>query len=96
VLGGLNASGKIPASVNADLTWIVQHESGFSTSAQNPHSTAYGYGQFLTSTQSSMEKKYGIKYNTPENQLYLTYRYIIDRYGTVAKAKAFWQSHNWY
>lgn len=98
VLGSLNAQGKIPASENSDLTWVVAHESGFSTSAQNPHSTAFGYGQFLNSTQKSMTSKYKIPYDTPEHQLQLTYLYIKERYGTAAKAKAFWLSHNphWY
>jgi muramidase (phage lysozyme) len=75
---------------------IVKRESGFDSKADNPTSTAYGYGQFLISTQHNYEKKMGLSYQNPVNQIKMMAQYIKDRYGTPAKALAFWKKHNWY
>lgn len=68
-------------------------ESGWRNTAQNPHSTAYGIGQFLDSTWAG----YGIgKTSDPALQVEAMARYIRARYGTPANALAFHNAHNWY
>jgi hypothetical protein len=95
-LAAANAKG-VPSSVNEDLSWIVSHESSFNPNAKNPKSTAYGYAQFLRGTIADYKKKYpNLDYNNPVDQLVLMYHYCVDRYGSVANAKKFWQAHNWY
>jgi hypothetical protein len=81
---------------NAALSWIVQHESSYNPNAKNPKSSAYGYGQFLTATQKAYEKKMGLDYSNPVDQLLMTEQYMKDRYGSAANAVAFWKKHNWY
>lgn len=75
------------------LSWIIDHESSWSNTAQNPHSTAYGLFQFLDGTWSSVGGK---KTSDPTTQAQLGMKYIKSRYGDPIKAKAFWQAHNWY
>lgn len=68
-------------------------ESGWNNNAQNPHSTAYGIGQFLNSTWGG----YGIpKTSDPRLQVEAMARYIKARYGNPANALAFHNAHNWY
>lgn len=86
----------VPTSANADLTWIAQHESGFDPNAQNPTSSAHGYAQFLNATQRQYEKETGMSYSDPVGQLYMMYKYTVDRYGSPANAKAFWEKNHWY
>lgn len=86
----------VPASDNAPLTWLVQHESGFNPNAKNPKSTAYGYGQFLTSTRRQYEKETGLSYNDPVGQLVMMDMYVKDRYGSAANAVNFWKKNGWY
>lgn len=81
---------------NASLSWIVQHESSFNPNAKNPHSTAYGYGQFLNATRKEYEKKTGLNYSNPVDQLLMTEQYMKDRYGSAANAVKFWQKNGWY
>jgi SLT domain-containing protein len=78
------------------ITELVGRESSWNPNAKNPSSSAKGYGQFLSSTVKSYEKKYGIKYDTPEHQLMLTMLYVKDRYGTPQKALEFWDKNKWY
>jgi hypothetical protein len=75
------------------LSWIIDHESSWSNTAQNPHSSAYGLFQFLDGTWASVGGK---KTSDPTTQAQLGMKYIKSRYGDPIKAKAFWQSHNWY
>jgi muramidase (phage lysozyme) len=75
---------------------LVGRESSWNPEADNPSSSAYGYGQFLNSTRKEYEKKYGIKYSTPLNQLVLTIHYVKDRYGDPIKALQFWDKNKWY
>lgn len=74
------------------LEWLVQHESGFSNTAQNPTSTARGLFQFLDSTW----RPYGPKTDDPQLQTKYGLQYIADRYGDPVNAKSFWQAHHWY
>jgi hypothetical protein len=78
------------------LTEIVRRESSFNPNAHNPTSTAYGYGQFLDSTRSAYEKKTGLSYNDPVNQLIMMAQYVKDRYGNPQNALAFWNKNHWY
>ena len=62
---------------------IIQCESGWDYTAQNPNSTAYGAGQFLNGTWKYIQKKWGIKldrYNK-EDQLYAMVR-LLEEEGT--------------
>jgi hypothetical protein len=86
----------LPSSANSALSWLVQHESSFNPSAKNPSSTAHGYAQFLNSTQQQYDKKMGLNYNNPVDQLLEMYQYTVDRYGSPENAVKFWQQHNWY
>jgi soluble lytic murein transglycosylase-like protein len=78
------------------ITEIVKRESSFNPKAKNPNSSAYGYGQFLTATRQNYEKKTGLSYDDPVNQLVMMMNYVKDRYGTPQKALAFWDKNHWY
>jgi hypothetical protein len=78
------------------LSEIVKKESSFNPNAKNPKSTAYGYGQFLSSTRANYEKKTGLNYSDPVNQLIMMAAYVRDRYGSPANALAFWNKNKWY
>jgi hypothetical protein len=82
-----------PASEWPALKHIIDHESGFKSTAQNPKSTAYGIFQFLDSTWSSVG---GTKTSDPAVQAQYGLQYIKQRYGTPSAAWAFWQGHNSY
>jgi hypothetical protein len=77
----------------SSLQNILNHESGFRNTAQNPSSTAFGMFQFLDTTWSSVG---GTKTSDPGLQSRYGLQYIKQRYGTPAKAWDFWQAHNWY
>lgn len=75
------------------LDWLIQHESSWNPTAQNPTSTAYGLFQFLDSTWSG----YGIpKSSDPRLQALAGLRYIKGRYGDPIGAQGFWEGHHWY
>lgn len=78
------------------LTEIVKKESSFNPKAKNPKSTAYGYGQFLASTRANYEKKLGLSYDNPVNQLIMMMHYVKDRYKTPQNALSFWNKNKWY
>ena len=78
-----------------DLHWLIMREGGGNPSrhAQNPRSTAYGLGQFLDATWAGTniaKTSDGIK------QISAMIIYCHNRYGSVAKAKAFWKARRWY
>lgn len=75
------------------LVWLVDHESSWSNTAQNPHSTAYGLFQFLDPTWADYG---GHKTSDPTTQAQLGLKYIKARYGDPIKAKEFWLAHHWY
>jgi hypothetical protein len=89
-------TGKIPANWVVGLTELVGRESSWNPKADNPSSTAYGYGQFLTSTRNAYQRKMGLSYDNPVHQLIMMAQYVKDRYGTPEKALAFWDKHNYY
>jgi hypothetical protein len=86
----------VPSDWAPLLSEIVKRESSYNPYAKNPNSSAYGYGQFLTSTRNNYEKKTGLDYNDPVNQLIMMYQYVKDRYGTPQNALAFWTKNHWY
>lgn len=87
----------MPASQVPYFNWIISHESSFSPTADNPTSTAYGYGQFLDSTRDDYTSRYNMPYiGHPVNQLVLTYHYMVNRYGSPQGAVEFWKANHWY
>jgi hypothetical protein len=71
---------------------LINAESGWRPTAQNPTSTAYGLGQFLNSTWGP----YGAKTSDPNLQLQYMARYIKGRYGDPIKALIEHNRKNWY
>jgi len=72
---------------------IINIESGWNHLAQNPTSTAFGYGQFLDSTWAGVGC---IKTTDPNEQIKCTVKYIKARYRTPEEAVNWHYSHNWY
>jgi hypothetical protein len=99
------------ASSNA-MTELIQHESGFSSGADNPTSTAYGLFQFLSTTWASVDghAQAGPKlrqalgpmgpYDQSDMFVQCVYGvlYVWYRYKTPENAWNFWQaqSPHWY
>jgi septal ring factor EnvC (AmiA/AmiB activator) len=75
--------------------WIIMRESSGYPTADNPTSTAFGLGQLLLGNRILY---LGNQYATTDcgRQLWAFRRYVRDRYGTAARAKAFWQANGWY
>jgi hypothetical protein len=72
---------------------IINKESGWNNTAQNPTSTAFGYAQFLNSTWASVGC---VKTTNPNTQIDCAIKYIKQRYGTPTKALQFHKINNWY
>jgi septal ring factor EnvC (AmiA/AmiB activator) len=83
------------SGTSAAERWIILHESGSDPTADNPTSTAFGLGQLLLGNRILY---LGEDYATTDcgRQLWAFRAYVRDRYGTAARAKAFWQAHGWY
>jgi hypothetical protein len=76
------------------LDALYAHESGWSVSAANPYSGAYGIPQALPGDKMSSA---GSDWQTnPQTQLEWGLSYIQDRYGTPCGAWSFWESNNYY
>jgi septal ring factor EnvC (AmiA/AmiB activator) len=75
--------------------WIIMRESSGDPTADNPTSTAFGLGQLLLGNRILY---LGRHYATTDcgRQLWAFRAYVRDRYGTAARAKAFWQANGWY
>jgi len=75
--------------------WIIMRESSGDPTADNPTSTAFGLGQLLLGNRILY---LGESYATTDcgRQLWAFRAYVRDRYGTAARAKAFWQANGWY
>lgn len=89
-------SGKVSPSWAVALTELIGRESSWNPGIKNDHSSAYGYGQFLSSTRKQYEKKSGLSYNDPTNQIIMTAMYVKDRYGTPEAALKFWDKKGYY
>lgn len=74
------------------LKELVSRESGWSPTADNPTSSAYGLFQFLDSTFQN----YGGFTKDPRQQALMGLRYISDRYSDPLSALRFHTSNNYY
>jgi hypothetical protein len=83
------------SGTSAAERWIIMHESSGYPTADNPTSTAFGLGQLLLGNRILY---LGEDYATTDcgRQLWAFRAYVHDRYGTAARAKAFWQANGWY
>jgi hypothetical protein len=83
------------SQLSSSERYIIQHESGGSTTAKNPSSTAFGLGQLLVANRRHY---LGANANTtdPGLQLKAFRGYVHDRYGNADRAASFWRSHHWY
>lgn len=72
---------------------IIKKESGWDNTAQNPTSTAYGYGQFLNSTWAIVGCT---KTSDPVVQIDCTIKYIEKVYGSPQLALKFHRQNNYY
>lgn len=76
-----------------DAVWLIGKESGCRPTAQNPTSTAYGIFQFLDSTWAGVGC---VKTPDPVEQMRCGTKYVMQRYGSWAGARSFWQRNRWY
>jgi hypothetical protein len=85
--------------------WIIKRESGFSPTAANPTSSAFGIGQLILANRRRYASQAGVDpadegYHSgttdPCEQLRMMRLYIDDRYGSTKRAKKFWKRHHWY
>ena len=83
------------SGTSAAERWIIMRESSGDPTADNPTSTAFGLGQLLLGNRILY---LGRHYATTDcgRQLWAFRAYVSDRYGTAARAKAFWQANGWY
>ncbi|MGH2816500.1 MAG: hypothetical protein ACRDLC_15230, partial [Actinomycetota bacterium] len=95
--GSIHGSGRRCdlSGTSAAERWIIMRESSGDPTADNPTSTAFGLGQLLLGNRILY---LGEAYATTDcgRQLWAFRAYVRDRYGTAARAKAFWQANGWY
>lgn len=87
------SSSGLPADQWNIFDQLITRESGYSPTAKNPHSTAYGIGQFLDTTWASVG---GTKTDDPTTQLAYVFKYIAQRYGTPESAWQHELQYGWY
>lgn len=75
------------------LNDLIYRESNWKHTAKNPKSSAYGIGQFLTSTWKTVGCE---KTDDPYRQIDCMLDYIELRYKTPESALKFHQKKNWY
>lgn len=94
-------------AIDPAAAWIMQRESGGSTTAGHlhsqgrgdgtpgNHSSAFGAFQMIEATR---RRYMGADYQSTDfsKQYAAATRYVTDRYGSWGAAKQFWQSHHWY
>jgi hypothetical protein len=93
--------------ISAAASWVMQHESGGSTTAGHlhaqgrgdgtpgNHSSAFGAFQMIEATR----KRYmGADYQSTSfsKQFSAATHYVNDRYGSWDGAQSFWKAHHWY
>lgn len=71
------------------LSWLISHESGWNPNARNPHSSAAGLFQKMTSVHGPLEP-------TVAGQAEWGLSYVRNRYHDPLGAKSFWAAHHWY
>jgi hypothetical protein len=86
------------SGLSAAEAYIIQHESGGITTADNPTSTAFGIWQGLAATRADYAARFGFDPNTTDvnQQLQMFRAYVKDRYGSAENAEQFWRTHHWY
>ena len=86
------------SSLSYPEAWIIERESGFSTTDPNPNSTAFGLGQLLDYNRAQYGARLGVSPDTtdPCAQIAMFRMYVADRYGTAYNAMSFWRAHSWY
>jgi len=72
---------------------LIWRESKWKPEAQNPHSTAYGLGQFLNSTWKTVDC---VKTSDPYKQIDCTIKYVKARYKHPTLALQYHNKYNWY
>jgi Transglycosylase SLT domain len=97
------ANGGIPAAAQ----WVMQHESGGSTTAGHLYKQGRGdgtrgnqssaYGAFQM-TQATRKQYMGASYQSSDfnTQYQAATHYVNDRYGGWNGAETFWKAHRWY
>lgn len=76
------------------LDFLAEHESGWSTTATNPSSGAYGVAQSLPGNKMASA---GADWQTNgKTQVNWMIQYTIERYGSPCNAKATWDIQHWY
>lgn len=95
---GIGGGGNLKGNLSSAERWIIMHESGGRTNAQNPTSSAFGLGQLIYANRAAYGARLGVSPNTTDYgaQLSMFRMYVRERYGTAENAQAFWQSHGWY
>jgi hypothetical protein len=84
----------VPSGQFGCFSWIVSRESGWSVTATNPSSGAYGLGQALPGSKMASA---GPDWQTnPATQIKWTLGYMDERYGSPCGAEGFWEGHGWY
>jgi len=78
-----------------DLLWIMAQESGGIVDAHNTASTARGLYQLLH-VQYELNPHGERSFGNAVEECQGGIRYIMGRYHTAAKARAFWEQHHWY
>ena len=98
LFGGGGGGGNLKGDLSSAERWIIMHESGGRTNAQNPTSTAFGLGQLIYANRVAYGARLGVSANTTDYgaQLAMFRMYVRERYGTAENAQAFWQAHHWY
>ncbi len=85
----------VPATEFNDLLWILAQESEGRVDARNGKSTARGLFQLLHAQYSLNphgDKSFGNAVEECQGGIH----YIMGRYHTAARARAFWEQHHWY
>lgn len=73
---------------------IINRESGWNVTISNPSSGAYGLPQALPGSKMA---SHGSDWATnPYTQLRWMYDYMVERYGGIEGALAFWYANSWY
>jgi len=78
---------------------IIQCESGWDYTAQNPNSTAYGAGQVIDGTFQWFQEKYKIKLDrhNPKDQMYIVVKLLEDGgYNHWAESSNCWDKEHKY
>ena len=85
----------IPLAQFDDLLWVMAQESAGVVNAHNPRSTARGLYQLLR-IQYPLNPKGEKSFGNAIEECQGGIRYIMGRYHSAARARAFWTLHHWY